>query len=261
MASVFLSHNSTDKPFVRRLSASLQTYGHVVWLDEAEINIGDSLIEKIRDGLDKVDFVAVVLSQNSIASTWVQRELDISSNREIAEKRVILLPLMLQQVEIPGFLYGKRYCDFTSEDLYENSVLELLKALGPVDKKINESNQEIEALRAELEAARDHLAGIARLQQHQSSSFASNWTAELRAAVEEDNKMNPQYKVINDSYAFNAIKDSSPVTLGYLLWAINKTRRQGAHPLDALMAMGNTHHKAEAMINAYMAYLGSPSAD
>ena len=111
MASIFLSHNSADKPFVRRLAQSLQSQGHVVWLDEAEINIGDSLIEKIREGLDKVDYVAVVLSQNSITSTWVQRELDISSNREIAEKRVILLPLMLQHVELPGFLLGKRYGD------------------------------------------------------------------------------------------------------------------------------------------------------
>lgn len=261
MASVFLSHNSADKPFVRRLATSLQASGHVVWLDEAEINIGDSLVEKIREGLDKVDFVAVVLSQNSIESTWVQRELDISSNREIAEKRVILLPLMLQHVEIPGFLYGKRYGDFTSEDLYEYSLSELLKALGPVDKKINESSQEIEQLRAELEAAREHLAGIARLHQHQSSAFTSDWTPALRAAVEEDNNRNPQYKVINDSYAFNAIKNSSPVTLGYLLWAISKTMRQGAHPLDALMAMGNTHHKAEAMINAYIAYLGGSSTD
>ncbi|MCP6623470.1 toll/interleukin-1 receptor domain-containing protein, partial [Klebsiella pneumoniae] len=88
------------------------------------------LIEKIREGLDKVDYVAVVLSQNSIASTWVQRELDISSNREIAEKRVILLPLMLQHVELPGFLLGKRYGDFTTEEIYDHSLGELLKVLG-----------------------------------------------------------------------------------------------------------------------------------
>lgn len=257
MASVFLSHNSADKPFVRRLAQSLQSHGHVVWLDEAEINIGDSLIGKIREGLDKVDFVAVVLSENSIASEWVQRELDISSNREIAEKRVILLPLLLQKVDLPGFLLGKRYGDFTSEDLYEHSLSEVLKALGPVDKKISETEEDIELLRAELEAARERLARLARLQEHQTSSFASNWTPQLRAAVEQDNERHPQYKVINDSYAFNAINDSTPVTLGYLLWAIAKTMRQGSHPLDALMAMGNTHHKAEAMIKAYMAYLGN----
>jgi hypothetical protein len=113
-------------------------------------------------------------------------------------------------------------------------------------------------MRAELEQARERLAGLARLQEHQSSSFTSNWTAELKEAVEESNRKYPQYKIINDSYAFNAMDNSTPVTLDYLLWAIGKTMRKGAHPLDALMAIGNTHHKAEAMISAYMAYLGAP---
>ena len=40
-------------------------FGHSVWIDEAEINIGDSLIGKIREGLDEVDFVAAVLSKHS----------------------------------------------------------------------------------------------------------------------------------------------------------------------------------------------------
>ncbi|ELQ6127167.1 toll/interleukin-1 receptor domain-containing protein [Cronobacter sakazakii] len=259
MASVFLSHNSKDKPFVRKLAESLRSEGHVVWIDEAEINIGDSLIEKIREGLDKVDYVAAILSKNSVESAWVQRELDISSNREIAEKRVILLPLMLQHVDLPGFLMGKRYGDFTSEEAYDHSLQELLKVLGPVDKHISAETDEIEELKAQLQAAKDYAEAIARLQKHQNSSFSSSWTPALRAAVESSNKQFPQHKVINDSYAFNAIGDDSPVTLDYLLWAISKTMRTGAHPLDALMQMGNTYDKAEAMIDAYLAYLGRPN--
>ncbi len=259
MASVFLSHNSKDKPFVRKLADSLRSAGHVVWIDEAEINIGDSLVEKIREGLDKVDYVAAILSENSIASSWVQRELDISSNREIAEKRVILLPLMLQQVDLPGFLMGKRYGDFTSDDLYDHSLSEVLKVLGPVEKHITVNNPEIEALRAELRAAQDYAAAIARLQNHQNSTFNTTWNQKLKDCVESKNKAYPHHKVINDAYAFNAINDDIPVTLDYLLWAIAKARRKGAHPLDALMQMGNTYDKAEAMISAYIAYLGEPA--
>ncbi|MEA8799200.1 toll/interleukin-1 receptor domain-containing protein [Klebsiella aerogenes] len=258
MSSIFLSHNSKDKPFVRKLADSLRSEGHVVWIDEAEINIGDSLVEKIRDGLDKVDYVAAILSENSIASAWVQRELDISSNREIAEKRVILLPLMLQHVDLPGFLMGKKYGDFTTDENYEQSLKELLKVLGPVDKHLPIEPEDIEELKAQLQAAKDYAEAIARLQEHQNSSFSSTWTPALKAKVEEKNKKFPQHIVINDAYAFNAINDNVPVTLDYLLWAISKTMRNGAHPLDALMQMGNTYDKAEAMIEAYMAYLGNP---
>jgi hypothetical protein len=49
---IFLSHTSEDKPFVRRLKESLENHGVTkVWLDEAEIQIGDSLIQKIDEGL------------------------------------------------------------------------------------------------------------------------------------------------------------------------------------------------------------------
>jgi hypothetical protein len=47
MSSIFLSHNHADKPFVRRLAQDLQAAGARVWLDEAEMLIGDSLIKKI----------------------------------------------------------------------------------------------------------------------------------------------------------------------------------------------------------------------
>ncbi|MBN5270914.1 toll/interleukin-1 receptor domain-containing protein [Serratia marcescens] len=257
MASVFLSHNSNDKPFVRKLAMDLQGQGHVVWIDEAEINIGDSLVEKIREGLDKVDFVAAVLSSNSISSPWVQRELDISSNREIAEKRVILLPLMLEKVELPGFLFGKLYADFTTEDIYAKSLEGLLRALGPVDKHINENAQDNQALLEELNLMKDRVEALSRLQSHQSSTFKDTWTPELKARVEIANEKYPDHKVINDSYAFNAIGNEAPVTLDYLLWAIGKTIRQGAHPLEALMDMGGTYSKAQQMIEAYIAYIGN----
>jgi len=48
LPTVFLSHNHADKPFVRRLAADLDNQGIPYWLDEAEIKVGESLIEKIR---------------------------------------------------------------------------------------------------------------------------------------------------------------------------------------------------------------------
>jgi hypothetical protein len=61
---VFLSHNWADKDFVRRLAGDLVAAGARVWIDEAEIKVGDSLIEKIRAGIDSMDYVAAILSPN-----------------------------------------------------------------------------------------------------------------------------------------------------------------------------------------------------
>jgi hypothetical protein len=139
--SIFLSHNVRDKSFVRDLARDLENHGVKYWLDEAEIKVGDSLIEKIRSGLDEVEYVAVILSPNSSASPWVQREMDVAMTQEINGKKVKVLPIMYQKCELPGFLLGKLYADFTEAAKYEDSFERLVKSIGVVfNKKALESN-------------------------------------------------------------------------------------------------------------------------
>lgn len=55
---IFLSHTAADKPFVRQLRKDLMEHGvPSVWLDEAEIEIGDSLIAKIEEGMKSADLL------------------------------------------------------------------------------------------------------------------------------------------------------------------------------------------------------------
>lgn len=53
---VFLSHSSSDKSIVRAVGSALTKKRIKVWIDEAELKLGDSLIHRLRDALDKVDF-------------------------------------------------------------------------------------------------------------------------------------------------------------------------------------------------------------
>lgn len=108
--SVFLSHSSEDKPFVRELATRLILYGVKVWLDEA-------------------DFFAVVLSGNSINSEWVQKELQAAMQKELSKRKVVVLPLLLEDVDIPTFLRDKVYADFRKPEKFDDSFRKLLKAL------------------------------------------------------------------------------------------------------------------------------------
>lgn len=135
LTSVFVSHNWADKPFARKLAGDLECHGVRVWIDEGEIKVGDSLIQKIRDGIDDVEYVVVILSQASINSPWVQSEIDVAMNQQINEKRVKVLPIMREKVDIPGFLLGKLYADFTNEDDYERSFEILVRSIGVVFNK------------------------------------------------------------------------------------------------------------------------------
>ncbi|MGN2431056.1 toll/interleukin-1 receptor domain-containing protein [Pseudomonas syringae] len=132
MSSVFLSHNHNDKQFVRKLAKDLDAHGVRVWLDEAEMKIGDSLIAKIRNGIDEVDFFAVILSPSSISAPWVVNELDVAMNLQLKGKAIKILPLMYKECELPGFLPGRFYADFRKEADYEKSFELLINSMNIV---------------------------------------------------------------------------------------------------------------------------------
>ena len=104
-----------------------------VWLDEAEIRLGDSLIEKIRYGIDSVDYVIALISDKSVSSKWVSRELDIAMNQEIEGRRVKVVPVLASKCDVPGFLKGKLHADMSTPKAYRQSVPALLNRLGVRD--------------------------------------------------------------------------------------------------------------------------------
>lgn len=120
MQRIFLCHSSVDKAFVRRLREDLVASGLSVWVDEKEILVGDNIREKIEAGLRASDFLAIVLTPESVSSPWVQRELDAKIIQEIEDRKVIVLPLLLRDCEIPPFLRMKHYADFRHG--YENGL-------------------------------------------------------------------------------------------------------------------------------------------
>jgi TIR domain len=147
-ASAFLSHSWKDKPLARKLARHLSSFGVRVWLDEAEIKIGDSLIQKIRSAIDEVDYVVALLSPQSCDSEWVTRELDIAMNQEIEGRRVKVLPLLASRCSIPGFLQGKLYADISSPQKFKQAIPMLLDRLeaGAVQSRRNKDRPELEWL-------------------------------------------------------------------------------------------------------------------
>lgn len=127
MLSVFLSHNHSDKPFARRLAERLKAHGVRVWLDEAEMQVGDSLVSKIESAIRECTYLGVILSPSSVASQWVQREVNMALSEEIHGRRIKVLPLLHKPCEIPGFLKDKLYADF-SED-FDSGLRVLLERL------------------------------------------------------------------------------------------------------------------------------------
>ena len=95
----FISHAHADKArFVTPFAAALRNPGAVaVWVDEWEMKLGDSLVEKIfGEGLQAANVIAVV-SNHSISSKWVREELNYATVRRIKGKARIL-PVILDEL-------------------------------------------------------------------------------------------------------------------------------------------------------------------
>jgi hypothetical protein len=87
----FISHASEDKETVAfPLAAALQRAGVRVWLDRFELRVGDSLREKIDEGLAESRFGIVILSPSFLAKNWPKRELNGLSALEESGRKVIL---------------------------------------------------------------------------------------------------------------------------------------------------------------------------
>jgi hypothetical protein len=123
----FISHSSKDKRFVRQLAADLVANDVQVWLDEQRIRVGDSIPEKIAQGLAESDFFLIVVSQNSISSAWVQKELNSALVKEIERRQVTVLPVKIDSSKVPDSIEDKKYADFSGS--YATGLGELLTAI------------------------------------------------------------------------------------------------------------------------------------
>jgi hypothetical protein len=131
----FLCHSTVDKTAVRAIGHRLQEAGIQVWIDEAEIRVGESIIEKIAQGICECDFVIAILSNHSVHSSWVKKELSLALTDEIKGVRVKVLPVLIEACSPPLSLRDKLYADMRDGPARESEFAKLVKSawdlLGP----------------------------------------------------------------------------------------------------------------------------------
>ncbi len=183
--SVFLSHNHKDKDFVRKLARDIDSHGIKVWIDEAEMKIGDSLVQKIREGIDSVDYFAVILSENSLDAPWVVNELDVAMNYQIQGK-IKILPILLSMVEPPSFLVGKLYGNFTEPENYNEQLKNLINSMGIAFNSNVISGNTSKNLGDSLDAAAFKGLPIVSAPFHRPFQYLGMSIADVEVIVEEE---------------------------------------------------------------------------
>jgi hypothetical protein len=127
---VFISYSHQDKEFAEKLAVHLVRRKAHVWIDQWELKVGDSILEKIQSAIKTASALLVVLSKASVASEWCKKELSAGLMRELEERRVIVLPLLLEDCDVPMFSREKKHADFRTN--YDQGLGETIAAIAAV---------------------------------------------------------------------------------------------------------------------------------
>jgi len=97
--SCFISHSTKDEEFCRRLYSRMRDKKLRVWYSPEDIKGGDKFFDQIDRAIRVYDKLLLVLSDQSMASDWVETEIRLARKREKAEKRRILFPIRVVDFE------------------------------------------------------------------------------------------------------------------------------------------------------------------
>ena len=143
--SCFISYSSRNQIFADRLYSDLQNKGVRCWLASEDLKIG----ERIRVGIDESirihDKLLLVLSKHSVASDWVEQEVETALERERREKRTVLFPIRLDDAVMnvksgwPALIRNTRnigdFRKWKNHDAYQRAFARLLRDLQAAETK------------------------------------------------------------------------------------------------------------------------------
>jgi ribosomal protein L29 len=114
--SCFISSSSKDEAFAQRLYERMRAAHLRVWFAPEDVKGGEKLHEQIEQAIQVHDRLLLILSEESIRSSWVQRELRRARKAELASGRRKLFPIRLVDYTA---LYDWECVDFEGNDVAE----------------------------------------------------------------------------------------------------------------------------------------------
>ena len=115
---VFLCHNTSDKPAVKRIAERLEEQGVLAWLDEWELPPGQPWQPLLEKQIANIKSAAVFVGAAGVGP-WQEQEI-YGFLREFVSRKSPVIPVMLADApakpELPIFLRAMTWVDFRVPD-------------------------------------------------------------------------------------------------------------------------------------------------
>lgn len=126
---IFISHSSRDIDIYNELADALKEKGYTIF-NVNEVNVGESVIEKIKFALNDSDILVAIITENFLNSSWAQAEL---SSAILSTNSTRVLPVVVGDVFIPNFLIQFQYRKVDSTKEITKTVLNDIGQLGMIE--------------------------------------------------------------------------------------------------------------------------------
>ncbi len=128
---IALSYASEDREHVEVLAEKLKSLNVKVFYDKFEKSIlwGKDLYVHLSDLYkNKARYCLIFLSKNYAAKVWTKHELQAAQARALSESKEYILPIRLDETDIPGILPTLAYLNWHQEtvDTIADAIMEKL---------------------------------------------------------------------------------------------------------------------------------------
>ena len=129
---VFVSyrHEGADRVFARDLVAALEAEGYTVAIDERDFPANASFLQEMERAIRQSRFTVAVISRRYLESGNTEEEVMISRVLDLGDRKRRLIPLLIEPVAMPVWLYGIVGIDWTKRDPLVDPFDKLKAALG-----------------------------------------------------------------------------------------------------------------------------------
>lgn len=93
--SCFISYASSDESFTTQLHANLQDAGVRCWYAPESMKIGDHIRDTIDTAIRSREKLLLILSKESIGSSWVEKEVETAFEEERRAQKTVLFPIRI----------------------------------------------------------------------------------------------------------------------------------------------------------------------
>jgi hypothetical protein len=129
-AFISYRHGDPDEAFARKVLHTVEAAGFRAAIDERDFDANATFLEEMERCIRESEYTLAVLSPRYLESGNTEEEAVICKVLDMAERKRRLVPLMIEKVQRPIWLYGIVGIDFTKAEPLVEPFEKLKQMLG-----------------------------------------------------------------------------------------------------------------------------------